>query len=287
MNKFVILGMAGMALAFASACNSEKNSHQSSRKLPGTWQASPIVVDGRRNDWPVPYPYDNSKAMITYAISNDKDNLYITLETGDPATELKILRRGLVVWIDKSASQTQNTSVCYPSDNEHGQTKAVAARDMSKQIEEAINTTDEFFLNGFKGCRGKFKIEQGDTCGIKVGIGLDEYNQLVWEAVIPFRTFYPKAEIDRRDMGRPIDICFDILGMDRPAGMAGGDNGSPHFGVGMGGFGMMGPGMGMGMGGGMGRRGGGGNNGNDQLYKTTSTWQQVGIAWQDSVSTGK
>ncbi len=266
-------------LMLALGCSTEKKSHQSLKRLPGTWQASPIVIDGKRNDWPVPYPFENSKALISYAISNDKNNLYITVETGDLATELKILRRGMVVWIDKSATKTQSTSVCYPSDNEHGRTKVVPGHDMAKQVDDAMGTTNEFFLNGFKGCRGKFKLDEGDSCGIKLGVGLDEYDQLVWEAVIPFKTFYPKGEIDRRDQGRPLDICFDILGMDRPEGMSGnGGGGAPRFSVGMGGFGM-GPAMGGGMG--MGRRNGGGGQGNDQLYKTTSTWQEVGIAFQE------
>ncbi len=270
----VIVGV--FLLVFVLGCKSERETPRSTKRLPGAWQATPIVVDGKRNDWPIPYPFDNSKAQVTYAITNDKDNLYISLETGDPATELKILRRGLVVWVDRSATKTQRTSVCFPSDNEHGQLRIAPGRDLIKQIDEAMASTNEFFLNGFKGCHGKFSLKDGDTCGISVGVGLDEYDQLIWEAVIPFKTFYPKAQIDSRDAGKPIDICFDILGMEKPEGMGNG-GGAPRVGFGLGGGMGMG-GMGMGLNTGGGGRGGGAIN--DQLYRTTSFWQEVGIAYQ-------
>ena len=83
-----------------ASCSSTKNS--TTKRLPGYWQNQPITVDGYNNDWPSPYPNYDEKAMIGYNVTNDKDNLYITMETGDLATQLKILTQGLTVWIDKT-----------------------------------------------------------------------------------------------------------------------------------------------------------------------------------------
>ncbi len=282
------------------SCNTEKQAHKSSAKLPGNWQATPVVADGKKNEWPSPLPYDNSKALISYDITNDKENLYITVLSGDAATELKILRKGIVIWIDKNGTEEEKTSICFPSDNDKGpvrqgsrrqsqdadqqQAQKGQSRDLMQAVDKALSTANEFFLQGFKSCRGKYDVSAGDSCGIKVAVGLDEYDQLVWEAVIPFKTFYTKAEIDNRDKGKPINVCFDLLGMDRPAGQNsgnGGHGGGMHMG-GMG-FGMGGMGMGMGMrpmGGGGGRRGGGGNNANESLYTSTTFWHKVGIAYE-------
>src|ERR1039458_2943062 len=82
------------------SCGSSK--HASTKRLPGTWQAQAITIDGKNTDWPSPYPEYDDKAMLGYAVSNDKDNLYITVETGDPATQLKILRNGLTVWTGRA-----------------------------------------------------------------------------------------------------------------------------------------------------------------------------------------
>src|SRR6267154_5604685 len=98
-----------------ASCGSSK--HSKSKKLPGVWQAEPITIDGNNKDWPSPYPEYDQKAMLGYAVSNDKNNLYITVETGDPATQLKILREGLTVWIDKTGKQEQVTAINYPLPN--------------------------------------------------------------------------------------------------------------------------------------------------------------------------
>jgi hypothetical protein len=280
------------------SCNTEKHGHKST-KLPGNWQATPVVADGRQNEWPSPLPYNNNKAMISYDISNDKDNLYVIVVSGDAATELKILRKGIVVWIDKNGTQEEKTSICYPSDNDKGPIRQGArnqsqggdqsqgqqgqGKDLMQAVDKSISTADEFFLQGFKGCNGKYYALTGDSCKIKVACGLDEYDQLVWEAVIPFKAFYTKTEIDNRDKGRPISVCFDMLGLDKPAGQGNsGHGGGSGMHMGGMGFGMGGMGMGMGMhpGGGGGRRSGG--TPNEQLYTSYTFWPQVGIAYQDS-----
>lgn len=264
------------ALLLYASCSSEHHGHKQQDRIAGTWQATPIVADGKRTDWPTPYPYNDKKALISYAVSNDADNLYITAATGDPATELKILRNGLVVWIDKTNDKDKTTSICFPSDNNHNPVRGdIRGRELPQRIDEALANTNEFFLQGFKGCRGKFTLPQGDSCGIKVGVGLDEYDQLVWEVVIPFKTFYFKNQIDAHDRGKPIDICFDIQGLERPGGQAG--NSRPRmggFGVGVGGMG-----MGMGVGREMGR-GYGGEVENEELYKSASFWKKVGLAYR-------
>ncbi len=78
--------LAGALLAIvvtSSSCNSSKHSGKSHSSVPGTWQAEPIVIDGDSKDWPSPYPNYDSKAMVAYATSNDRKNLYLTVETGD------------------------------------------------------------------------------------------------------------------------------------------------------------------------------------------------------------
>jgi hypothetical protein len=291
-----------------SACSSSK--YSKTKKLPGTWQAQPITIDGDSKDWPAPYPEYNSKASLGYAVSNDKDNLYITVETGDQATQLKILRNGLTVWIDKTGDKEQVTAINYPlprnynrgakNDRDGSDTRPSSGywqqgqgnnprqrANMEDRIKKLLEGANEYSLQGFRSCNAQFPLMQKDSCGIVVRIGLDETNELVWEAVIPFKSFFHKAQIDRRDKGKPMSICIETTGSDRPAGQGGGRGGNggggmrPGMRVGMGGMGMrMGGG---GMGGGMGSRGGGGQSdaAMEGLYKSTQTWKKFGIAWQD------
>src|SRR4051812_31694016 len=105
-----------LILAMASSCGGSK--HSGSKNLaPGTWQATPIIIDGDSKDWPSPYPNYDSKAMIAYASSNDAQNLYITMQTGDELALMKILKQGMTVSIDTGGSKDATFQINYPLSN--------------------------------------------------------------------------------------------------------------------------------------------------------------------------
>ncbi len=277
--------------------------HAKSTRLPGNWQVQPIIVDGDSKDWPTPYPAYDEKAQLGYAVSNDKDNLYITVETGDLATQLKILREGLTVWIDRTGNKEEVTAINYPipvsasQGDRPARQKATAGSgpqvsgndgvqkqrlDLEDKVRAAWKDAKEFSLQGFKSCNLQFPVVAPDSCGIVVSLSIDADNEMVWEAKIPFRSFYFKPQVTRADKGKAMSICFETTGMKRPAGQPGGSRGSnggfrPGIGFGVGG-------MGMGMGGGMYSGGGrrSGQNTTDIMepaYKSTKTYKKFGIAY--------
>lgn len=277
------------------SCSHSKSAH--TKRLPGLWQETPILIDGKNNDWTSPYPEYDTKAMVGYAVSNDKQNLYISVESGDPATQFKILRGGLTVWIDRTGKSEQTVAINYPippdnkgnegqkQQNDNGQPRIQL--DMTERVKRALPKADQYSLQGFKACNNQYSIDEKDTCGIQVSISMDENNELVWEAKVPFKTFYTKAEIDNRDRGRPLSICIETTGLNRPPGQAnsnrgGGNGGGFRPGIGIGGGGMrFGGGMGSGMHGGGNRGGNTKPNPNEQLYKSTTTWKKFGIAFKN------
>jgi hypothetical protein len=280
-----------LALIAAGTLLSCKTAHKTTKSATGTWQPQPITVDGANNDWPTPYPFYNDKAKIGYAVSNDKDNLYITMQTGDQMTIMKILRNGLTVWIDTNGKKEMRTSLTYPMENTNGsgmpmrgngqeQPERPAAAEMQRKILESAR---DMSLVGFKSCNGGFLVQQNNGCGVVVRMGFDEYNTLVWEATVPFRAFY-KNGLTPADAGRTVSICFAITGMKLPSfpggqggsGMPGGGGGMPGGG-GMGGGGMPGGGGEM-PGGGMPGGGMGGDPGH--LFESTKTWYRTGLAYK-------
>ncbi len=280
------------------SCSSTRGT--SSKKLPGNWQIEPIVIDGNNKDWPSPYPEYDSKAMLGYTVSNDKDNLYITVETGDLATQLKILVNGLTVWIDKTGAKQEVMAINYPipidakaegtktnAENPSFSASTENTRNreqkmrilLEDKVRKLLSEAKEYSLQGFKACNMQYPILETDSCGIKVRIAIDSDNEMVWEAVIPFKTFYIKHEIDKRDKGKPLSVCFETTEMKRPQ-----EHNNGHQNRGGGGFR---PSVGMG---GMGMRGGmgGGNRGAvtnpastimESAYKSTKTWKKFGIAY--------
>lgn len=277
--------------------------NKGAKKVPGVWQEQPIIIDGSSGDWKIPYPYYDEDAMLGYSVTNDSENLYITVQTGDAATQLKILEGGLTVWVDKTGKQDEVTAINFPipanyknrqhakdgsysreqNEPDPGPQEAVQKRiiEMQQNVKKAIAAADEYSLQGFKGCNFQFPVKAENSCGIVVRIDMDQDNELIWEAKIPFKAFYFKSKIERTDKNRTIAICFETTGSKRPDGQATrtvrgrGRSGGfrPSIGIG---------GMGMGM-----QFGGSGNqstvydpNANlmESLYKSTKTWVVTGVA---------
>jgi len=264
--------------------------------LPGTWQPSPIAIDGDSKDWPSPYPNYDSKAMVAYATSNDKENLYITMETGDEITQVKILKQGMTVSIDTSGKKDPQFNINYPLQNDNDPLELPKGADkptnqqalamgsmLNKQIIKASQDANQFTLEGFGSCNGGFMVSQTSPCGIKVKVRMDEYNELVWEAVVPFKAIYNKDVITEAEMGKPISVCFAVKAFKKENKNTS-DNSNGGMNQQSSGMG----GRGGGMGGGGGGRGGGGKGGGrtavenpmDHLYEKTKTWKVFGIAYQ-------
>jgi hypothetical protein len=307
-----------------SCATPQKNTY---KRLKGKWQATPITIDGNNKDWPSPYPEYDENASLGYAISNDTDNLYITVETGDLATQQKILKEGLTVWIDKTGQKEEKTAINFPlpynvlhpapkseksskgekkerkgdRPSAEGSWKTVSSGAgngstnrrfaMEDEIKSMLEQSNEYSLQGFKACNLQFPLSENDSCGIKVRLSINDNNEMIWEAVIPFKSFYYKKRIDKRDKGKPMSVCIETTGTKRPPDQnngAGGTYGGNGVSFGMGSLGLQ-------IGANMinsryGRNGGGSHTGSqgvqdpsmsESLYKSTKTWKKFGIGWYE------
>ncbi len=191
--------------------------------------AHSIVVDGYNNDWPDPYPYSDIDAMISYAITNDAKNLYLTIETNNPKGQLKILDAGMRVWIDTGGAQKMTAAIDYPVVREHTQipTDRLAGEHSSGENDEDtriqmraknfLADAKEISFEGFKDCNTSFNINATNFCNIKVRIAIDSVsNNMVWEASVPFKALTGKEQMDRTDAGKPYSIGIYINGFELP-----------------------------------------------------------------------
>ncbi len=255
--------------------------------MPGTWQATTINIDGDSKDWPSPYPNYDSKGKVGYATSNDAKFLYITVESGDELTQLKILKAGMTISIDTSGGKNPGFSIKYPLENENteieiprpdnGSKDAAmhAAKQLTQNIRKAIEVTNQYSLQGFTGCDGGYMVPQVPPCGIKVRMRLDEYKEIVWEAAIPVKLLYGKEKLTAEDAGRPISVCYAVNGVKKPKS-EGSDNVNNNMGADMNGTpGTQHNSAQRGTGGG---RRPGIDNPMEHLYTGTKTWKQFRLA---------
>jgi len=270
-------------------CGAGKKAGKTAEKLPGNWQAEPIAVDGDSKDWPSPYPNYDSKGKIAYATSNDGKYVYVTLETGDELTEVKVVKAGVTVSIDTSGGRDPQFRINYPLQNENdemldlpqpskGNNTGHEQRQLTYQIKKMMSMDNQFSLEGFGTCSGGYSTSQNVPCGIKVRAAIDEYSELVWEAAIPVKMLYGKETLTAEDAGRPISICMTVNALKQPK-KSSDPNSEPTMGTGSQNM----NGGGMGMGGGRGRGAGGHGrtpteNPLEHLFSTTKTWKQFGLA---------
>lgn len=275
MHRYSYIFLILIPIIFTS-CGSSKNTASAIKAEP--WQETPIVIDGQNLDWPNPYPLYDEKSKISYATSNDGENLYISMQTGDEATEMKILRAGMTLYIDPTGGRDQSVSVQYPMAgnttdigtwkprSENNQFSKGRAEHMQKLIESSRDIAFQGFKNN---CNGATAVMQQNDCGIVVRMDMDEYQSLIWEIKIPFKSFY-KDRLSPEDMGKPIGICFAINAIPKPAEKKDDNpNGANHGGM---------QGM-QGMGGGM-RGGRGAAYTGDYLHEHTKTWIKAGLAYK-------
>jgi hypothetical protein len=286
-NKFITGLACSASIMLSLSCGGSKHS-KAPATLPGTWQSTPIVIDGDSKDWPSPYPNYDARGRVGYATSNDGRNLYITMETGDDMTQLKILKQGMTILIDTNGKKEGKFKINFPLLNDidevnmprreggKNQSQFHPAGMWAASINKVAKDANQFSLEGFANCNGGYVVTQTTSCGIKVMLRIDEYKELVWEAVVPFKAIYGKDTITAADAGRPISVCFAVNKFKHPE-KASADNsaGTSGNGTGMGNSGGMG-------GGARGGRGAGKSPGEDpmqHLYENTKTWKQFGIAY--------
>ena len=282
-----LIGTFALASAVVlSASCSIFHKNKKPRLLPGTWQATPIVIDGDSKDWPSPYPNYDAASLVAYATSNDKYNLYITMESGDELVQMKVLKRGMVVSIDTGGKKDPQLHINYPLENDNDPLEmmkddksAYKSKHIDHQldgkIDKNLREATQFSTEGFIECNGGYMISQPTPCGIKIRARIDEYKELVWEAVIPFKAIYGVDTISAQYAGKPISVCFAVKAFKNPGSKQPAENNS---------------GMNNNMSARGGGRGGGGGKGGgsrapaedpmQHLYESTKTWKVFGIAYQ-------
>ncbi len=257
------------------------------------WQDKTVTADGNPKEWEIPLRFYDSKSKLSYTITNDLENLYICMRITEDASQVKVMKAGMQVWIDTTGSNKQLTGILFPqrppetTDNATHSSSETGSNgggkhngggsggygggsgggsrspNMANMRGRFQKDYKEMMLTGFHApIRGSVPLT--NDFGVQVGVNWDasKYDSsyiMIYEAVIPFRTFY-KNKLTSADSLRKFGITITVNALPHAASQ-GGSKGGGHGGGGgggMGGGGMGGGGMRGGGGGGRGGRGGGG-----------------------------
>jgi len=85
------------------------------QKLPNVQQVSlrapaNVKIDGKLTEWNDRFEAYNKSTQVYYTISNDRDNLYLTIKVSDITTIKKILAAGVTFTINQTNKQKDSTT---------------------------------------------------------------------------------------------------------------------------------------------------------------------------------
>lgn len=185
------------------------------QKLPQVQQTSKfapadIKIDGKTTEWKDEFQAYNMNNRIYYTISNDDDNLYLTVRTSDGyGNEKAIFGISFTVKLpdEKSNKSKENIKVTFPPLSEvrkttplrlameterklRGDTTNVA----KKKVDSLLLFVNKYMNEAFKeinvtGIKNipEHSISIYNTEGIKVAVQLNEHFQYTYELAIPLK----------------------------------------------------------------------------------------------------
>jgi hypothetical protein len=256
--KVLIIGSIGiMTLAAAAGCGSSKEAagHPS---WTAAWQGHALSIDGLDDDWVKPLPYTDKTENISYALLNDRDNLYILLSTASPLEQQKILQGGMSVWINNQGEKdnTEAVGVGFPTDTRSNHDRMLMAEAKPDKFKKdrgpSLEDLKEYSLFGFSKSDPiqTYEYGQDNPAGIVVRINYNRKGELIYEAAVPIRSIFPKIS-PTGFMGRQVAVGIFLDGLPPDIAPVQDGNGGSGVGVSVGGgvgVGSYGSGGGIGVG---------------------------------------
>ena len=258
------------------------------------WAQQPITVDGNSAEWHEPLNNYNTGTKLAFALANDRQNLYVIIESLDEMTTRKVLSGGLTLNINTAGKKKDGFKINFLG-MDRPPRPAGAGNDslMHTETDHDVHETPVNVIQvaGFK------RIPDGvlaipNKQDIQVAAAFNKNRDYICELSIPLAeldltgnevkaiAYNIKFNKANKSADHKKGGDMDAGGGGMKGGMGGGMKGGRGGGGGMGG-GMGGGGMG-GHGGG-GRRGGGGNSaapsGQDDLAgRATDFWIKYELA---------
>lgn len=196
-SKTLSLSLATMFIATFASAQKLPNIQMESVRAPAN-----IKIDGKATEWDNKFKAQNSATELFYTISNDDENLYITIQTKFKDVIDKIMRGGITLNINATVDKKSRNaiSVTYPWLDASGATKLTGLLAIKNypevNQEKGLVTVDDLNkafaerskLIGVAGVKGinEKEISVYNDSGIQAGANFyDTY--YTYEAAIPLK----------------------------------------------------------------------------------------------------
>ena len=171
------------------ACSRQPTASSASR-----FAASPPAIDGQTADWTDSLRYDPA-SKLQYQVLNVGRMVYVRLKVADPATQARVLRLGLTVWLDTTGRNQHQFGVRYPlggpppaNQSAPDPNATLAARRSRRTL--ALAEMREMELLNYKGNKEPTLTDAQSLLGVKVALGFNDQDDLIYELAVPLRLLY-------------------------------------------------------------------------------------------------
>ena len=204
-------------------------------------QKTSFQFNGSDDTWLGQFYYDQEAKML-YGISNDKENIYVRMRVTDPATKIKIVRRGLTFWMDTIGKNKEQMTIRCPLPRDSGDLqKMKGAQDKNNKnfnlLHEAFsNGRADMKIKGFDGNQKEITLNNKNENGINVMMEINDQEELIWEAIIPLKMAFNYPTQYKKGGIKYFSFGFESGAFDTPPGSSAGSGGrKPRSGGGRGG----------------------------------------------------
>ena len=212
------------------------------------WISKAMEVEGTDREWTKPLNFYDNATGLMFAIGNDKENIYLCFTINDELRMKKLMSAGWKLEFTSKAKQKKfKATLSFPAVNMLSVRKKENVLERKPKGDEFVKSyLLQFTKITCKGFRSNVsEVALNSREHIRVGIGADSIQHVVFEMAIPLKELYVP---DLLQLNELITMNVTVNALERPS-----SGGGPGGGMG----GRSGGGMSGGMGGGGGRRGGG------------------------------
>lgn len=158
------------------------------------------------------YKNYDAASQIKYLVSNDDQNLHLSLKTNHRPTIAKILRAGLTIYFDSEGKKKKNVYVKYPleSPQDLNQLKGNGGPKKPDYLKSLIHATSVGAEYGFFDQKQSFVITNPNT-DIQISLQTNSEKELVYDLIIPFKKLSTNGRADLSNLSIGIVTgSFDI-----------------------------------------------------------------------------
>lgn len=251
-----ILYLTALTIIFSSAAYAQKEDPDADTNI---WASHPFIIDGNSAEWHEPLNNYNTATKLAFALANDQTNLYMVIESLDPATTSRMINGGITLNMNIAGKKKDGIKLRFlgmqpPPPLQRPDQNDTVTHHQPENGDHLLHELKVIQVSGFKSIPDGILTIPNEK-GLEIAAAFNKQGDYICELSIPL------SSLDLKGNGLTA-IAYNIKlnargqGPERHGEKPDGSGGGGRRGGGMPGGGM-GGGMGGGKPGGGGRHGGG------------------------------